>query len=82
MTGVQTCALPILQAEKLQRQTETSETWVRLQAPPGIGAVRTFSGRHFNVGSDRTVEMSAEDANYLIPYGWTKLAERKSDQAG
>jgi hypothetical protein len=57
-----------------RRQWRTS-TWVRLQAPPGIGAVQTFSGRHINVGLDGMVEMSAEDAQYLIRAGWTKLVE-------
>jgi len=37
--------------------------------------VQTFSGRHLYIGPDGTVEMSAEDAKYLIRDGWTKLAE-------
>jgi hypothetical protein len=49
------------------------------EEPAGIGCVQTFSGRHLNVGSDGTVEMSAEDAKYLIPYGWIKLAEWSCD---
>jgi hypothetical protein len=48
---------------------------VRVQAPPGIGAVQTFSGRHINVGPDGIVEMSEEDAFYLIPAGWTILGD-------
>jgi hypothetical protein len=28
----------------------------------------------------RIVEMSKEDANCLIPYGWTKLADRSRDE--
>src|SRR5438874_1598284 len=59
-------------AEKL---TSPERFYVRLKAPPGIGAVQTLSGRHINIGEDRIVEMYAEDANCLIPYGWTKLAE-------
>jgi len=43
--------------------------------------VQTFSGRHINVGPDRTVEMSAADAKYLIRDGWTKLAEWTNDKA-
>jgi hypothetical protein len=67
-----------MQAERdLQREC----FWVRLRAPPGIGSVQTFSGRHLNVGPDGTVEMSAEDAKYLIAAGWTMLAEWKSDEA-
>ena len=48
---------------------------VRVQAPPGIGAVQTFSGRHINVGPDGIVEMSEDDAFYLIPAGWTILGD-------
>ena len=48
---------------------------VRLRAPFDVGSVQTFSGRHINLSPDRTVEMSAEDAEYLIRAGWTKLAE-------
>jgi len=48
--------------------------------------VQTFSGRHINVGLDRTIEMSAEDAQYYIPDGWipdgwAKLAEWTTDEA-
>ena len=39
--------------------------YVRLKAPPGIGAVQTLSGRHITIGEDRIVEMSDEDANWL-----------------
>ena len=67
------------QAEKLKEPTTT--TWVRLRAPPGIGgAVQTFSNRHLNIGPDGTVVMSAEDAQYLIPAGWTKVAEWEGDE--
>jgi hypothetical protein len=48
---------------------------VRLRAPPGIGSVQTFSRQHLTVNVDGIVEMSADDAECLIPYGWTKLAE-------
>jgi hypothetical protein len=54
---------------------------VRLQAPPGIGLVQTFSGRRITIGEDRIVEMSVEDASCLIRAGWTKLAEWSSDDA-
>ena len=54
---------------------------MRLQAPPGIGAVQTLHSRqHLTVGLDGTVEMWAEDAQYLIPAGWTKLAEWTTDE--
>jgi hypothetical protein len=58
-------------AEKLR---PPEPVYVRLKAPPGIGAVQTLSGRRITIGEDRIVEMSAEDANCLIPYGWTKIA--------
>src|SRR5437588_2004749 len=48
---------------------------VRLKAPPGIGGVQTRSGQRTTIGEDRIVEMSAEDANCLIPAGWIKLVE-------
>jgi len=47
----------------------------------GIGAVQTFSGRHLTVSPDDTVEMSAEDSEYLIRAGWTKLAEWSREEA-
>ena len=54
---------------------------VRLAAPPGLGSVQTFSGRHINVGLDGAIEMSAEDAQYYIRDGWTKLAESTTEDA-
>src|SRR5947208_278632 len=59
------------QAEKLK---PAEPVYVRLEAPPGIGAVQTFSGRHITIGEDRIVEMTAADADCLIRAGWTKLA--------
>jgi hypothetical protein len=67
-----------MQAERLRRRTSS---WVRLRAPPGIGSVQTFSGRHINVGLDGAIEMSAEDALYCIRDGWTKLAEWTTEDA-
>jgi len=43
-------------------------------------SVQTFSGRHINVSPDDTIEMSADDAQYLIRAGWTKLAEWTRDE--
>jgi predicted phage terminase large subunit-like protein len=63
------------QAEQLQQRTSLR---VLLRAPH-MGSVQTFSGRHLNIGPDGTVEMSAEDAKYLIRDGWTKLAEWSCD---
>src|SRR5437899_8151976 len=59
-------------AEKLK---PPEPVYVRLKAPPGIGAVQTRSGQRTTIGEDRIVEMSAEDAHCLIPDGWTPLAE-------
>jgi hypothetical protein len=67
-----------MQAEQLRRRTSS---WVRLRAPPGIGSVQTFSGRHINVGLDGAIEMSAGDAQYYIRDGWTKLAEWTTEDA-
>jgi len=69
------------EAEKLKHQREPERRKpprpvnVRVQAPPGIGAVQTFSGRHINVGPDGIVEMSEGDAFYMIPAGWTILGD-------
>jgi predicted phage terminase large subunit-like protein len=69
------------EAEKLKHQREPEKRKpprpvnVRVQAPPGIGAVQTFSGRHINVGLDGIVEMSEGDAFCLIPVGWTILGD-------
>jgi predicted phage terminase large subunit-like protein len=67
------------EAEKLK---PPKPVYVRIKAPPGIGAVQTFSGRHITIGEDRIVEMSEEDANCLIPVGWTLLTEPPCDASG
>jgi hypothetical protein len=59
------------QAEKLRVQPTT---WLRLRAPPGIGAVQTFSGRHLNIGPDGAAEVSAQDAEFLMRVDWIKIA--------
>ena len=66
-----------IRAEKLK---PPKPVYVRLKAPPGIGAVQTLSGQRSTIGPDGIVEMSEEDANCLIPYGWTKLADRSRDE--
>jgi hypothetical protein len=53
--------------------------YVRIKAPPGTGAVQTFSGRRITIGEDRIVVMSEEDANCLIPAGWILLTEPPCD---
>ena len=64
-------------AEQLQQR---KRSWVRLRAPRGVGSVQTYSGRHLNIREDGTVDMSAEDAEYLTRNGWTKLAEWESGE--
>jgi hypothetical protein len=59
-------------AERLRRRTAS---WSACGRQAGIGSVQTFSGRHINVGPDGAIEMSAEDVQYYIRDGWTKLAE-------
>jgi hypothetical protein len=59
-------------AEKLK---PPQPIYVRLEAPQGIGSVQTLSGRHINIGEDRIVEMSTEDADCMVRAGWTKLPE-------
>jgi len=66
---------------KMAEKLKPPKITVRLQAPPGIGMVQTFSGRRITIGEDRIDEMSVEDANCLIRAGWTKLAEWSSDDA-
>jgi hypothetical protein len=76
-------ALPLL---ALEQQTATAEVllqppksaWVRLRAPHDIGSVQTYSGQRLTVREDGTIEVSAEDAEYCIRAGWTKLAEAPS----
>jgi predicted phage terminase large subunit-like protein len=70
-----------MRAESRQNPENPERYRVRLQAPSGMGAVQTFSGRHINVSPDGTIEMSADDAQYLIRAGWTKLAEWTRDEA-
>ena len=70
-----------MQAERRQNPENPERYRVRLQAPSGTGSVQTFSGRHINVSPDGTIEMSADDAQYLIRAGWTRLAEWTSDKA-
>jgi len=65
-----------------EEQKPLEPVYVRLKAPPGIGAVQTLSGRRITIGEDRIVEMSEEDANCLIPYGWTGLPEQSADDVG
>ena len=69
-----------MQAESLREPTTT--TWVRLRAPPGVGSVQIFADQHFNIRPDGTFEMPAEDAEFLIPEGWIKIAEWTCEDAG
>jgi predicted phage terminase large subunit-like protein len=53
---------------------------VCLRAAGDVASVQTLSGRHIIIGPDRTVEMSAEDAESLIRAGWTKLGAWIDDE--
>ncbi len=46
---------------------------MRLQVPFGIGSLQTFSGRRIDVGPDRTIVVSDEDAVAYRRDGWTVL---------
>ena len=58
-----------------ERLKPPAEVHLRLQAPHGIGAVQTRSGRHITIGQDGIVEMSATDADCLMRDGWTKFGQ-------
>ena len=42
--------------------------------------MQTFSGQHINVSLDGTIEVSAEDAQYFVRDGWSKLAEWTTEE--
>jgi hypothetical protein len=46
-----------------------------------LGGCADLLGCHLTVSPDGTVEMSAEDAEYLIRAGWTKIAEWTREDA-
>jgi hypothetical protein len=62
-----------------ERLKPPEPVYVRVKTPPGIGSVQTFSGRHITIGEDRIVEMSEEDATYLIRAGWILLTQPRCD---
>jgi predicted phage terminase large subunit-like protein len=64
-------------AEKVGQRRETK---VRLRASHGTGQVQTRSGRRLSIGNDGTVVMSAKDAEFSIPRGWTKLEEWEGEE--
>src|SRR3984893_19473035 len=49
--------------EMAQQLKPPEPVYVRLKAPPGIGAVQTRSGQRTTIGEDRIVEVSAADAD-------------------
>jgi predicted phage terminase large subunit-like protein len=55
---------------KAQKLTPPEPVFVRLKAPHGIGSLQTYSGRRLTVGEDGVVEISEDDAQYLIRDGW------------
>jgi hypothetical protein len=64
-----------MEAERLANQEKDRERHrVLLEGPFGM-SVQTRSGRHLQVASDGTLELSADDAEALIRAGWRKLGE-------
>src|SRR5215469_6468746 len=62
-------------AQEIAQQPEDRERHrVLLEGPVGQ-SVQTLSGRHLEVGSDGTLEVSADDAEPLMRHGWRKLGE-------
>jgi predicted phage terminase large subunit-like protein len=68
-----------MQAERYQKPENPERHRVLLEGPIGM-SVQTFSGRHLNVASDGTLELSADDAQPLIRDGWRKLGEWVDDE--
>jgi hypothetical protein len=69
-----------MQMQARQNLENPERRRVCLRAIGDVGAVQTFSGRHIILPPDRTVEVSAEDAESLIRAGWTKLGEWIEDK--
>src|SRR4029077_1179025 len=61
--------------QRVEELQPPKSAWVRLRAPHDIGSVQTYSGQRLTVREDGTIEVSAEDAEYCIRAGWTKLVE-------
>src|SRR5438477_12081790 len=55
---------------------------VCLRAAGDVASVQTLSGHHIIISPDRTVEVSAEDAESLIRAGWTELGGWIDDEPG
>src|SRR5947208_9581894 len=69
-----------MQMQAQQNAENPERHWVCLRAAGDVASLQTLSGRHIIIGPDRTVEMSAEDAEPLIRAGWTKLGEWIDDE--
>src|SRR5689334_9531075 len=67
------------QAERYRNPDNPERFRVLLEGPIGA-SVQTFSGRHLNVASDGTLELSADDLQCLISAGWRKLGEWIEDE--
>jgi len=70
-----------MQMQARQKPENPERYRVCLQAAGDVGSVYTLSGRDIILGPDRTVEVSAEDAESLIGAGWTKLGEWTDDES-
>jgi predicted phage terminase large subunit-like protein len=69
-----------MQVQAQQNAGNPERHRVCLRAAGDVGSVQTLSGRHIIIGSDRTAEVSAEDAESLIGAGWTKLGAWIDDE--
>jgi predicted phage terminase large subunit-like protein len=66
--------------QEIAQQPEDRERHrVLLEGPIGH-SVQTLSGRHLQVASDGTLEVSADDAEPLMRHGWRKLGEWIDDE--
>ena len=64
-----------MEAEAIRNpENDRKRIRVLLKGPP-YQQVQTFSNRRLEVSPDGMIELSAEDADPLIHFGWTKLAE-------
>src|SRR5215469_8585568 len=68
------------QMQAQQNLVKPERHWVCLQTAEDFGSVYTLSGRDIILGPDRTVDVSAEDAEPMIRAGWIKLREWIDDE--
>jgi hypothetical protein len=67
-------------AQEIAQQPEDRERHRVLLAGSVGQSVQTLSGRHLEVASDGTLEVSADDAEPMMRHGWRKLGEWIDDE--